>query len=257
MKPNHLPWLFAVLCVAGTAAHAQTSTSSANWTPSPAPIQVDVGASQGQVPYLLDSQRIIVRNAYGECWRTGFWTPELAAKTKVVGSEFPAGCACDRPLLPASVCTPPPAPVVQAPAAPAPAPVPAPRSEKVSIPTDTLFAFDSARLSNDGEERLRGFADQLKALNLEAVVAVGHTDRIGTEKYNQALSERRAAAVKDYLVKQGVPAERIYTEARGESQPVTGDKCKNLGREHASNKSLVSCLAPDRRVDVEAVGVRR
>lgn len=262
MKPHHLPWLFAMLCMTGASAvHAQSgtasTTSSSAWTPSASPIRVDV-ANSGQVPYLLDNQQMIVRNAFGQCWRTGFWTQELALSTKMVGSEFSAGCACDRPLMPEAACTRPPAPVAQAPVAvPPPPPMAAPRAEKVSIPTDTLFAFDRAVLSAEGKDRLRSFADQLKALNLEAVVAVGHTDRIGTERYNQSLSERRAAAVKDYLVQQGVPADRIYTEARGETQPVTGDKCRNMGREQAGNKSLVACLAPDRRVDVEAVGVRR
>src|SRR5690606_28000940 len=114
-------------------------------------------------------------NSTGQCWRTGFWTVELAAQTKVVGSEFPAGCACDEPLMPAGTCTRPAAAVVEP--APAPvAPAPVPTSEKVTIPTDTLFEFDRAVLTQSGQQKLTAFSDQLKSLNLEAVVAVGHTD---------------------------------------------------------------------------------
>ena len=249
MKPHRYSWLSAavLLCV-GTMAQAQGQA--------PAPAVTVDPATSGPVPYLLDAQRVIVRNNFGQCWRTGFWTAELAAKTKVVGSEFPAGCACDEPLMPAGTCTKPPAPVVQTPPPPPPV-APVATAEKVTIPTDTLFAFDKSVLSASGKERLTAFAGQLKALNLEAVVAVGHTDRIGTESYNQALSERRAAAVKSFLIEQGVPAERVFTEARGEQQPVTGTQCDGKGKEHASNKALVECLAPDRRVDIEAVGTRR
>ena len=213
----------------------------------------------GPVPYVVDSQRIIVRSNHGLCWRTGYWTAELAASTAVVGSEFPIGCACDRELMPASVCTPKAAPVVTAPA-PAPAPVtppPVATASKVTIPTDTLFEFDKSQLTSDGRSKLQTFASQIKELNLEAVIAVGHTDRIGTTQYNQALSERRAASVKAYLVDQGVEAAKVFTEGRGESQPVTGDKCPSKGTESGRNRSLVACLAPDRRVDIEAVGTRR
>lgn len=225
--------------------HAQTSTGN---------IVVDAQQSAA-VPYLLDSQRIIVRNSTGQCWRTGFWTAELAAQTRVVGSQFPAGCACDEPLMPAGTCTPPPVVVAPTPVPP-PVPVPVPTSEKVTIPTDTLFEFDRATLTPAGQDKLTAFADQLKTLNLEAVVAVGHTDRIGSTQYNQALSERRATAVKEFLVsKGGVETSRVFIEGRGESQPVTGEQCK--GAENGRNRGLVQCLAPDRRVDIEAVGTRR
>ncbi|RZI82197.1 MAG: OmpA family protein [Rubrivivax sp.] len=228
--------------------HAQTSTGN---------IVVDTQQSAA-VPYLLDSQRIIVRNSTGQCWRTGFWTAELAAQTRVVGSPFPAGCACDEPLMPAGTCTPPPVAVAPTPV-PAPAPAPVPTSEKVTIPTDTLFEFDRATLTPAGQDKLTAFSDQLKTLNLEAVVAVGHTDRIGSTQYNQALSERRAAAVKEFLVsKGGVEASRVFIEGRGESQPTTGEQCKSgKGAETGRNRGLVQCLAPDRRVDIEAVGTRR
>ncbi len=91
------------------------------------------------------------------------------------------------------------------------------------------------------------------------VIAVGHADRIGTDAYNQALSEKRANAVKDFLVGKGVPANRVYTEGKGKTQPVTGDQCTENGAHQESrrkNKKLIDCLAPDRRVELEAVGVK-
>jgi OOP family OmpA-OmpF porin len=177
----------------------------------------------------------------------------------VVGSDFPVGCYCDRDLMPKGACEPKVAAVTPAPApAPAPQPAPAPLvPDKVSVPADALFAFDKATLTPTGRSQLSTYADKLKALNLESVVAVGHTDRIGTEAYNQKLSERRAAAVRAFLIEQGVPADKVFSEGRGESQPVTGDQCQKMGRENAANHKLVACLAPDRRVEVEAVGVRR
>ena len=224
------------------------------------PVVIDPSATN--VPYVVDSSRTIVHNNTGLCWRTGTWTLEAAAATKVVGSEFPVGCYCDKGLLPKDVCEA--KPVVAPPLPPQPVVVPpppaqpvAPVPQKVSVPADALFAFDKAKLTAAGRSQLSTYADQIKALDLESVVAVGHTDRIGTEQYNQKLSERRAAAVKAFLIEQGVPAEKVFTEAKGEKQPVTGDKCNKMGRENARNHKLVDCLAPDRRVDIEAVGARR
>jgi OOP family OmpA-OmpF porin len=210
-----------------------------------------------QSPYVIDSQRIVVRSGTGLCWRTGFWTPELAAKTMVVGSDKPVGCYCDEGALPKAVCTPPPQPpVVVAPPAPPAPPPPVLRSEKITISADTLFAFDRSVLSEQGKATLNDFLGKLKGLNLEAIVAIGHTDRIGTNDYNARLSEQRARTVKDYLVTQGgIAADRVFVEGRGESQPVT-KVCTTMGKEVGSNAKLVSCLQPDRRVDIEAVGSR-
>lgn len=97
---------------------------------------------------------------------------------------------------------------------------------------------------------------QLQGVTLEAVVATGHTDRIGTPAYNDRLSARRADAVKAFLVEQGLPADHVYAEGKGEADPVTGNSCDQMGKENAANKRLVSCLAPDRRVVIEAVGTR-
>lgn len=211
--------------------------------------------------YVVDGSQGIVRNNFGQCVRTGFWTLEGAMATRVKDSPFSAGCACDEPLMPAGHCAAPPPPPVALPATTPtpPAPVaPMPTSEKVSIPTDALFAFDRSALSPEGQGKLSEFSQQLKGLNLEAVVAVGHTDRIGSPTYNTQLSQDRALAVKAFLVSQGIEAERVFVEGRGETEPVTGAACQDIkGRESAKNKALVACLAPDRRVVIEAIGTRR
>ncbi len=208
-------------------------------------------------PYVTDSQRFVVRNSTGLCWRTGYWTAELAASVKVEGRDKPIGCYCDEGVLPKAVCSPPPPPVaeVTAPALVVP-PAPMAKAEKVTINADTLFVFDRSELTLKGKEALDDFVGKLKGMNLEAIVAIGHTDRIGTPAYNTKLSESRAASVKGYLTdKGGIAKERVFTEGRGESQPITKD-CVNMGREAGANKKLVACLQPDRRVDIEAVGSR-
>jgi OOP family OmpA-OmpF porin len=209
---------------------------------------------------VVDSSRFLVRSGFGQCVRTGYWTAESAAITKVVGSSKPAGCYCDEGQMSRAVCADPVVPVVEkaaepmAPVLPASPPV---LAEKVSIPADALFEFDKASLSTDGKAVLDKLLGQLKGLTLEAVVAVGHTDKIGSLTYNLDLSQRRASTVKQYLVQTGgIEASRVFTEGRGETSPVTGDSCKTLGKESPRNSKLVSCLAPDRRVDIEAVGVR-
>jgi OOP family OmpA-OmpF porin len=241
-----------VVCAAFGASNAVRAQTS------PTLPSIVVPPSSTNTPYVLDSQRTIVRNSSGQCWRTGYWSLELAQSTPVEGSEFPAGCICDKDLMPKAACEPKPVAVVTPPPAPmAPPPAPVPTSQKVTIPADALFAFDKSALSSTGKDTLTTFAEKLKSLNLEAVVAVGHTDRIGSESYNQKLSERRAQSVKDFLVGQGVPADRIYIEGRGESQPVTKDCEAKKGTDNAKNKKLVECLAPDRRVIIEAVGSPR
>ncbi|MDR0234642.1 MAG: OmpA family protein, partial [Zoogloeaceae bacterium] len=117
--------------------------------------------------------------------------------------------------------------------------------------------FNKAVLRPEGRASLDEVAAKAKDINLEVIIAVGHTDRIGGAAYNQQLSEQRAHAVKRYLVNKGIAADRVYTEGKGKTQPVTGDACNDLGREHASNKKLVDCLQPDRRVDIELIGTTR
>jgi OmpA-OmpF porin, OOP family len=195
--------------------------------------QKDIKSDNG---YAQDSRGNVLMSGTGLCVHTGYWTP---ADVKVEG--------CDGYVAP----PPPPPPVAQAPApAPAPAPKPAPVSEKVTFAADTTFDFNKAVLTNDGKSKLDDLASKLQGMNLEVVIAVGHTDRIGSDAYNDKLSVKRAEAVKAYLVSKGIEANRVYTEGKGKRVPVK--ECdKKLSR-----KKAIECLAPNRRVEVEVVGTR-
>jgi OOP family OmpA-OmpF porin len=193
--------------------------------------------------YVIDQRDVVAKSGFGLCWRTGYWTPAAAAKD-------PAGCECDKDLLPKEVCEP------KAAAAPAAAGAaaagPKPSGEKITVAADALFDFNKAVLRPAGKAKLDELVSKAQAIKLEVILAVGHTDRIGGDAYNQKLSEKRAAAVKEYLVAKGIEANRVYTEGKGEKQPVTGDKCKG----NAKSKALIDCLQPDRRVDIEVIGTK-
>jgi OOP family OmpA-OmpF porin len=205
---------------------------------------IGMGAVQAQERvYVIDQRDVVAVSGFGLCWRTGYWTPAAAAKD-------PAGCQCDKDLLPKEVCDP------AKPAAPAPAAAPKPAGEKITIAADALFDFDKATLRPEGKAKLDELVSKSKAIKLEVILVVGHTDRIGSDAYNQKLSERRSAAVKEYLVAKGIEANRVYTEGKGEKQPVTGDKCMKMGAESGKNKKLVECLQPDRRADIEIIGTK-
>ena len=186
--------------------------------------------------YVIDQRDVVALSGFGLCWRTGYWTPAAAAKD-------PAGCQCDKDLLPKEVCEPP---------VPAPVAAPKPTGEKITVAADALFDFDKATLRPEGKAKLDELVSKSKAIKLEVILVVGHTDRIGSDAYNQKLSERRAAAVKSYLVSKGIEANRVYTEGKGEKQPVTGDKCKG----NKATKELKACLQPDRRADIEIIGTK-
>jgi OOP family OmpA-OmpF porin len=167
----------------------------------------------------------------GLCWRSGNWTPATAA------------AGCDGAIAPAPA--PKAAEVAPAPkAAPAPAPAPAPAAaSKVTYAADAFFDFDKSVLKPEGKAKLDDLVSKVKAINLEVIIAVGHTDWIGSDAYNQKLSVRRAEAVKAYLVSKGIEKNRIYTEGKGEKQPIADNHTKE-GR------------AKNRRVEIEVVGTR-
>lgn len=198
---------------------------------------------KGEIPYVIDARNVVARSGTGLCWRTGYWSP-AAASTAMAG-QFPVGCECDSDIVAKDKCV---APVAAA--KPAPAPAPKPTADKIKLAADALFDFDKATLKPEGRAKLDDLAAKSKQLKLEVILAVGHTDRLGSDAYNQKLSERRAAAVKTYLVSKGVEANRVYTEGKGEKQPVTGNKCDNV----KNRKALIECLQPDRRVEVEVIG---
>ena len=191
--------------------------------------------------YVIDQRDVVAKSGFDLCWRTGYWTPAAAAKD-------PAGCQCDKDLIPAEVCNPP----VKAAAAGAAAGGPKRSGEKITVAADALFDFNKATLRPEGKAKLDELVGKAKAIKLEVILVVGHTDRIGGDAYNQKLSEKRAAAVKEYLVAKGIEANRVYTEGKGEKQPVTGDKCKGNGK----SKALIDCLQPDRRADIEIIGTK-
>jgi OOP family OmpA-OmpF porin len=176
------------------------------------------------------------RNGTNElCWRDANWTPATAA----VG--------CDGALVRAAAPAPAPAPVARpAPPAPAPAPAPAPQppaATKVTYAADAFFDFDKAVLKPEGRAKLDDLVGKIQGINLEVIIAVGHTDSVGSDAYNQKLSVRRSEAVKAYLVSKGIEKNRVYTEGKGEKQPVADNKTAE-GR------------AKNRRVEIEVVGTR-
>ena len=209
-KLNKVAMMFAVAALA-TAAGAQTRVTAANGGPAIDNWQNGTG-------------ELVWKNGTNElCWRDANWTPATAA------------AGCDGALVPvAPVATP----------APAPAPVPpAVAASKVTFAADAFFDFDKYVLKPEGRAKLDDLVSKIKDVNLEVIIAVGHTDWIGTVQYNQKLSVRRAEAVKAYLVSKGIEANRVYTEGKGEKQPV------------ADNKTAAG-RAKNRRVEIEVVGTR-
>ncbi|MFC0135157.1 hypothetical protein CR105_25900 [Massilia eurypsychrophila] len=232
-----------VLAASAAIAGNAFAQSTAPTAPPYAPLTTDIKANSPYSAYVQDARGIIVRNPFGLCWRTGYWTPADA----VPGCDLPL-CVAPETLVNGKCVAP--APVVMAPppAAPAPAPAPAPAapvvtSEKVSYSADAFFDFDKSVLKPAGKASLDDLSSKLQGINLEVIIAVGHTDSIGTDAYNQKLSIRRAEAVKAYLQAKGIEANRVYTEGKGEKQPVADNK-SSAGR------------AKNRRVEIEVVGTR-
>ena len=187
--------------------------------------------------YLIDTRGNVVKNNFKECWKTGYWTPAMAI------------AECDPDLVKKEQKV---APAAAAAAAAAAAGPEKPAFDKITLQAETLFDFDKAVVRADGKQKLNDeVVGKMKQYpQVEVVLVTGHADRIGSDKYNQNLSERRAAAVKDYLVSQGVDAGRIETAAKGEAEPVVA--CSDVkGKESGKNKKLVECLQPNRRVMVE------
>ncbi len=213
-KLNKVAMMFAVAALA-TAAGAQTRVTAANGGP-----VID--------NWQNGTSELVWKNGTNElCWRDANWTPATAA------------AGCDGALVP-----PPPAAVT--PAAPAPAAPPAPpavAASKVTFAADAFFDFDKSVLKPEGRAKLDDLVSKIRDVNLEVIIAVGHTDSIGTDTYNQRLSVRRAEAVKAYLVSKGIERNRVYTEGKGEKQPVADNRTRE-GR------------AKNRRVEIEVVGTR-
>ena len=187
--------------------------------------------------YVIDGRGAVATSGTGLCWRTGFWTPAAAATD-------PNGCKCDKDLLPKEVCEP---------KGSAAAAGTKPAGDKITVAADALFDFNKSTLRPEGKAKLDEVVAKANSLNLEVVIAVGHADRIGSAAYNQKLSVKRAASVKDYVVSKGIPANKVYTEGKGSTQPVTKpDQCKG-----GKSAKVIACLQPDRRVDIEIIGTKK
>lgn len=212
--------LIAAAALIGISAAAQAQTPG-----------VDL---KGTVGYVIDQRGYVVKSGTGLCWRTGYWTPAMAI------------AECDPDLVKKE------APKAAAPVAPATGVKPA--AAKVTLAADALFDFNKSVLRAEGKAALDKLVNDVKGIKLEVIIAVGHADRIGKDAYNQKLSERRAAAVKDYLVGKGIEANRVYSEGKGEKQPkTTKEQC---GTSVAKTKKLIACLQPDRRVEIEVIGTK-
>ena len=187
--------------------------------------------ASAQVNNWVSADGTVWKNGTNEfCWRSASWTPATAA----VG--------CDGAIVAAAAAAP--APVAKPAPAPAPAAVaPAAAPAKVTYAADAFFGFDKAVILPAGKVKLDDLIAKVKDINLEVIVAVGHTDATGPASYNQALSVKRAGAVKAYLVSKGIDANRIYSEGKGETSPVA-DNSTRSGR------------SKNRRVEIEVVGAR-
>ena len=213
-KLNKVASLFATAALATSMSGAFAQTVD-NW----------VSGADSKLPWKNGTNEL--------CWRDGYWTPATALAD------------CDgalKPPAPAPVA-PPPAPVAPPPPPPPPAVVPVATSEKVTFAADAFFDFDKATLKPEGKAKLDDLVSKMGGINLEVIIAVGHTDSVGNDAYNQKLSVRRSEAVKGYLVSKGVEKNRVYTEGKGKKQPVADNKTAE-GR------------AKNRRVEIEVVGTR-
>ena len=227
----------ALLILASLGATAQTKD-----------IVVD---GQGEVPYVVDQRNVVTRSGFDLCWRTGYWTPAAAGTVKA--GELPVGCQCDKDVVGADTCVP--ATARGAAGAPAAAAVAAPAAAakcdfSVNLSADSTFAFNKATLTASAKATLDNavIAKLGSCAAVDSLIITGHTDRLGSQGYNQKLSEKRADAVKAYLLGKGVKAANVETMGAGKTQPIKGCDDK-LGR-----KKLIECLAPNRRVTVDVKG---
>ncbi|MBL0141276.1 MAG: OmpA family protein [Betaproteobacteria bacterium] len=192
---------------------------------------VSGSALANNVPNATDSQGLPIRDSSGACvLSSGVSHPDCMPKKDAPKPADPA-----KPSAPAKPSSP---------TSPAGKPAPASVKQTIVIQADALFDFDKSVVRPDGKKSIDEALAKLAGVDVEMVIATGHTDNVGTDAYNQKLSERRAAAVKGYLVSKGIPASKITTLGKGESQPVATNKTKE-GRQK------------NRRVDIEFKGVKK
>jgi OOP family OmpA-OmpF porin len=249
MDKRILAVLIAALAGGAYAQSSMTSDQTGAAQRSTAPAVAGATANTSNPPpargYVGSGAGVVATNPFGLCWRSGAeWSPDKAAAPCDV---VPRAAVAPVPVAQA----PEPAPAALAAAALAPVVI-----EKITLSTDVLFGFNKAELSPAGEQKLDELAKSAQGANVDRVVLVGHADRIGSEDYNQELSEQRAQAVADYLAQKGVDSSRVQVAGRGKNEPVTGNQCDKMGRANNKNAKLIACLQPDRRVDAELLGSR-
>lgn len=170
------------------------------------------------------------------------------------GLVFKFGRAAPTPAAPTVAPAPMIAPVAEPPPAPPPPPPspPPPIRKRVSFSADSLFDFAKDGVNPAGKQALNAFAAELRGAHFEVITVTGYTDRIGSHEYNMKLSTRRAEAVKGYLVETlAIPADKVVAQGADGSDPVTKPgEC--IGQKRT--RTLIACLQPDRRVDIEVVG---
>jgi OOP family OmpA-OmpF porin len=239
-KLNKVAVLLASLALAAPMAlRAQTAPPGVTYQGVPAQPVANPTAEQwkyanGQDQWRAGSDGSPWMNGTNElCWRDSYWTP---------GTAYP-GCDGAAKPPPPPPPAPPPAAAPPPPPPPPPAPAPKPAAQKVTYAADTFFDFDKYAIKPEGKAKLDDLVEKTKGIALEVIIAVGHTDNIGTFEYNQKLSERRANAVKDYLVSKGIEKNRVYTEGKSFKNPI------------ASN-STAEGRAKNRRTEIEVVGTR-
>jgi OOP family OmpA-OmpF porin len=191
---------------------------------------------------------LVWKNGTNElCWRDANWTPATAAvgcDGAIVAKPAAAPAPAPAPAPAAApAAAPAPAAVAARPAAPAAPAAPPAAATKVTYAADAFFDFDKSVLKAEGKAKLDDLVGKVKGINLEVIIAVGHTDSVGSDAYNQKLSVKRSDAVKAYLVSKGIEKNRVYTEGKGEKQPV------------ADNKTAAG-RSKNRRVEIEVVGTR-
>ena len=198
-----------------------------------------IASAQTSPDYWGSPNTTVLRSGTGLCWHTTTWTPASASAD------------CDGSMVKAAAPAPEPVAAAPLPILAAAAPSSRIETRKITLNAEELFDFDKSVLRPAGKDALDKVSAELKGVDYSNIAVVGHTDRMGSTKYNQKLSERRANTVAQYMVAHGVPAAKLSASGLGESQPVSKD-CKG----DAMSTKLVACLQPDRRVEVTVNGSR-
>lgn len=184
-----------------------------------------------------EQEKSVVRSGFGECLRTGSWSAkDTVAECEPQTTARAAPAAAEQPIAAETDAAPAGEPAM---AEAEPQPQPEPVLVRTYTGTDAYFEFNQATLAPDARAKLDNLVARVRDGREPMIEITGHADPIGSEQYNMELSQRRADAVRSYLVEQGVPEDAIRMEARGESDPVL--RCE--GRQ---GQELVQCLKPAR-----------